>query len=66
MGSDREPSMYGSLYNQVFSLTKKQTFKFYYREKKVADEREFELENTPDELERKKKIKEWKEEAGEC
>ena len=34
------------------------------REKKVADEREFELDNTPDELERKKKIKEWKEEAG--
>ena len=32
----------------------------------MADEREFELENTPDEQERKKKIKEWKEEAGEC
>jgi hypothetical protein len=31
---------------------------------KVAEERKFELENTPDEQERKKKMKEWKDEAG--
>jgi len=36
----------------------------YIRVKKVAEERKYELENTPDEQDRKKKMKEWQDEAG--
>jgi hypothetical protein len=37
---------------------------FVVRDKKVEDDRKYELENTPDEKERKEKIKAWKDDAG--
>ena len=37
---------------------------FKSRELKVKEEREYELEHTPDETERRKKMKEWEDEEG--